>query len=178
MNQESAFEKLSKCLHQAQAAPALEQSRTLIAEAIQRVERIAKAVLTAAEKRGRKGGTKTAERGPDYYREIASLRKTRAGGRPSGRGAVQALVSSYPGKWFTREEIKRYVREEGNPHTDGSLNTLISLCTANNPNRPWPRSNWGNKTYADMDYNILFRRGTDDAYRAYHPASDPKPLVP
>jgi hypothetical protein len=82
MNQEAAFDKLSHCLHQAQEAPTLEQSRTLIAEALQRVERIAKAVLTAAEKRGRKGGTKTAERGPDYYREIAAKRKTFAGGRP------------------------------------------------------------------------------------------------
>ncbi|HLK18091.1 MAG TPA: hypothetical protein VKT81_04010 [Bryobacteraceae bacterium] len=82
MNQEAAFDKLSHCLHQAQEAPTLEQSRTLIAEALQRVERIAKAVLTAAEKRGRKGGTKTAQRGPDYFRQIAAMRKVRAGGRP------------------------------------------------------------------------------------------------
>jgi hypothetical protein len=82
MDQAAAFEKLSKCLHQAQEAPSLEQSRALIAEAIQRVERLSNAVLTAAEKRGRKGGTKTAERGPDYYREIAAKRKTFAGGRP------------------------------------------------------------------------------------------------
>jgi hypothetical protein len=82
MDQAAAFEKLSKCLHQAQEAPTLEQSRMLIAEALQRVERLSKTVLTAAEKRGRKGGTKTAERGPDYYREIAAKRKTFAGGRP------------------------------------------------------------------------------------------------
>ena len=82
MNQEAAFEKLSKCLHQAQEAPTLEQSRTLIAEAIQRVDRLSKAVLTAAEKRGRKGGTKTAERGSNYFRQIAAMRKVRAGGRP------------------------------------------------------------------------------------------------
>ena len=63
MDQAAAFEKLSHCLHQAQEAPNLEQSRTLIAEALQCVERLSKAVLTAAEKRGRKGGTKTAERG-------------------------------------------------------------------------------------------------------------------
>jgi hypothetical protein len=66
----------------AQKAPTLEESRTLIAEALQRVERLSKAVLTAAEKRGRKGGTKTAERGPDYYREIGAKRKVFAGGRP------------------------------------------------------------------------------------------------
>lgn len=82
MNQEVAFEKLSHCLHQAQEAPTLEQSRTLIAEALQRVERLSKVVLTAAEKRGRMGGTETAKRGPEYYRDIAAKRKTFAGGRP------------------------------------------------------------------------------------------------
>jgi hypothetical protein len=82
MDQEAAFEKLFNCLHQAQEAPTLEQSRTLIAEALQRVERLSKVVLTAAEKRGRKGGTETAKRGPEYYREIAAKRKVFAGGRP------------------------------------------------------------------------------------------------
>ncbi len=31
---------------------------------------------------GKKGGLKTAERGPDYFKRIAAMRKTRAGGRP------------------------------------------------------------------------------------------------
>jgi hypothetical protein len=31
---------------------------------------------------GSKGGKKTAERGPDYFRKIASMRKTKSGGRP------------------------------------------------------------------------------------------------
>lgn len=31
---------------------------------------------------GAKGGAKTAERGPEYYAQIAAMRKTRAGGRP------------------------------------------------------------------------------------------------
>lgn len=31
---------------------------------------------------GAKGGKKTAERGPDYFKKIAAMRKTRAGGRP------------------------------------------------------------------------------------------------
>jgi len=31
---------------------------------------------------GRKGGKKTAERGPDYFRQIAAMRKTKGGGRP------------------------------------------------------------------------------------------------
>jgi hypothetical protein len=36
----------------------------------------------AAVALGRKGGQATAERGPDYFRKIAAMRKTRAGGRP------------------------------------------------------------------------------------------------
>jgi hypothetical protein len=32
---------------------------------------------------GAKGGKKTAERGPDYFKKIAAMRKTRAGGRPA-----------------------------------------------------------------------------------------------
>jgi hypothetical protein len=31
---------------------------------------------------GAKGGAKTAERGPGYFRKIAGMRKKRAGGRP------------------------------------------------------------------------------------------------
>jgi hypothetical protein len=31
---------------------------------------------------GSRGGTKTAERGPEYFRKIAGMRKTNAGGRP------------------------------------------------------------------------------------------------
>ncbi len=38
--------------------------------------------INPAAQLGAKGGTKTAERGPDYYAKIASMRKTRAGGRP------------------------------------------------------------------------------------------------
>jgi hypothetical protein len=32
---------------------------------------------------GAKGGKKTAERGPDYFKKIAAMRKTRGGGRPA-----------------------------------------------------------------------------------------------
>ena len=31
---------------------------------------------------GQKGGKQTAKRGSDYFRKIAAMRKTRAGGRP------------------------------------------------------------------------------------------------
>jgi hypothetical protein len=35
---------------------------------------------------GRKGGTQTAKRGSEYFRELAAKRKTRAGGRPRKEG--------------------------------------------------------------------------------------------
>jgi hypothetical protein len=34
---------------------------------------------------GKKGGKTTAKRGPDYYRKIAAMRKTYAGGRPPSK---------------------------------------------------------------------------------------------
>jgi len=36
----------------------------------------------AAVALGRRGGKATALRGPDYFRKIAAMRKTKAGGRP------------------------------------------------------------------------------------------------
>ncbi|MGD0467139.1 MAG: hypothetical protein ABSA54_02065 [Terriglobales bacterium] len=38
--------------------------------------------LPAAATLGRKGGTVTAKRGSDYFRKLASRRKTHGGGRP------------------------------------------------------------------------------------------------
>jgi len=35
---------------------------------------------------GAKGGQKTAQRGPEYFKKIAAMRKTRGGGRPSKNG--------------------------------------------------------------------------------------------
>lgn len=40
------------------------------------------ATSEAASALGSKGGQRTAERGPEYFKKIASMRKTRAGGRP------------------------------------------------------------------------------------------------
>lgn len=37
---------------------------------------------TPASQLGTLGGMKTAERGPEYYKQIAGMRKTKAGGRP------------------------------------------------------------------------------------------------
>jgi hypothetical protein len=82
MPHQAAFDRLARTLRHALESPTIEQCNSLVFEAIQQTERLAKAVATAAVKRGRKGGSKTAERGPDYFRQIAAMRKTRAGGRP------------------------------------------------------------------------------------------------
>jgi hypothetical protein len=47
----------------------------------------------AAVSLGRRGGRKTAERGPEYYRKISALRKTKAGGRPRKKRPVTPLQS-------------------------------------------------------------------------------------
>lgn len=38
--------------------------------------------LPAAAVLGQKGGSQTAKRGPEYFRQLAAKRKTRGGGRP------------------------------------------------------------------------------------------------
>jgi hypothetical protein len=44
------------------------------------------ALPSTAVSLGQRGGQKTAERGgPDYFKKIAAMRKTKAGGRPKNR---------------------------------------------------------------------------------------------
>ena len=46
------------------------------------IGRFADPIKTGAAALGFKGGSKTAERGPEYYAKIAAMRKTHKGGRP------------------------------------------------------------------------------------------------
>lgn len=59
---------------------AVTRSRELLNAAIKLTDDLA--TVNPAAAMGAKGGTKTAERGPEYFKEIAAMRKTRAGGRP------------------------------------------------------------------------------------------------
>jgi hypothetical protein len=43
------------------------------------------ALPSTAVSLGQRGGKKTAERGPDYFKKIAAMRKTKAGGRPKSK---------------------------------------------------------------------------------------------
>ena len=44
------------------------------------------AMPSSAVSLGQRGGRKTAERGPDYFKRIAAMRKTKAGGKPKLTG--------------------------------------------------------------------------------------------
>lgn len=58
------------------------RSRELLAAALHLADDLLKQQRTkAAVKLGSVGGKRTAERGPEYYRQIAAMRKTKAGGR-------------------------------------------------------------------------------------------------
>jgi hypothetical protein len=63
--------------------PSIARSRELLNAAIKLAEDLAS--VNAAAALGAKGGTKTAERGSEYFKKIAAMRKTKAGGRPTKR---------------------------------------------------------------------------------------------
>jgi len=60
--------------------------REMISDTLKRAERLSESLADAPAKLGAKGGKKTAERmtaqDPDYFKKLAALRKTKAGGRP------------------------------------------------------------------------------------------------
>ena len=60
-----------------------ERARELLSAAIKLADELLTSSPAAAL--GAKGGAKTAQRGPDYFRKISGMRKKRAGGRPRKR---------------------------------------------------------------------------------------------
>ena len=82
MLHETTFKNILITLRHALEAETLEEARHSIAYAIKRTERLSNTIMNAAAKRGRKGGLATAERGPEYFKRIAAMRKTKGGGRP------------------------------------------------------------------------------------------------
>ena len=79
---EAELDKIWWDLDEALTVHAPEERRDAISAAQKRVEQLKRTVSKAAARLRQKGGQKTAERGPDYFRQIAAMRKTRAGGRP------------------------------------------------------------------------------------------------
>ena len=68
--------------------PALPENRTaaareLLGSALALADDLLKQTkLPAAATLGARGGSQTAKRGSDYFRQLAAMRKTRGGGRP------------------------------------------------------------------------------------------------
>ena len=60
-----------------------ERAGELLGTAVKLADELLKA--SPAATLGARGGAKTAERGPDYFRKIAGMRKKRSGGRPKIR---------------------------------------------------------------------------------------------
>ena len=57
-----------------------ERTRELLGTALELADYLL--TIQPAATLGKKGGLKTAERGPEYFRKIAAMRKVRGGGRP------------------------------------------------------------------------------------------------
>jgi hypothetical protein len=58
------------------------RSRELLTSAMALTDDLLASAKAPAAARGRKGGTKTAQNGSDHFRQLAAMRKNRAGGRP------------------------------------------------------------------------------------------------
>ena len=74
--------RICDSLREAVSASTIDQARAIVKQALRRTERLAESIGNVAASLGQKGGQRTAERGPEYFRRIAAMRKTRAGGRP------------------------------------------------------------------------------------------------
>ena len=69
-------------LSRAVQSTSAEEWPDVVWKTIKRIDRVIESLEQAPAKIGKKGGAKTAERGPDYFRQIAAMRKTKGGGRP------------------------------------------------------------------------------------------------
>ena len=58
------------------------RSRELLESAIVLADDLLASAKTPAAALGRKGGSVTAQKGSEHFRQLAAMRKTRAGGRP------------------------------------------------------------------------------------------------
>jgi len=75
--------RLTKALNGIERGTDIELVKLEIASAMAMLdELIRQGKLPSAIELGRIGGTVTAKRGPDYFRELAARRKTHGGGRP------------------------------------------------------------------------------------------------
>jgi hypothetical protein len=76
------LQAVRRFINQAIATDSPQERQKALETAVRYVDRLIVRTEQAPSVLGAMGGQKTAERGPDYYRQIAAMRKTRAGGRP------------------------------------------------------------------------------------------------
>ena len=62
--------------------PEAQEARFLIDKAAGHIDGLVTYLTIGPSEMGRQGGLKTAERGPDYFRQLAAKRKVHGGGRP------------------------------------------------------------------------------------------------
>jgi hypothetical protein len=83
---QTELNKICDGLREAIASIQPEECQEIVSQALRRAERLAESLASAPAKLGAKGGKKTAAlmtaKDPDYFKKLAAMRKTKAGGRP------------------------------------------------------------------------------------------------
>jgi len=76
------LQMVRRLLNQAATTEATQERQKALETATRYIDRVIVRIESAPSLLGQMGGKKTAERGPEYFRKIAAMRKTNAGGRP------------------------------------------------------------------------------------------------
>jgi hypothetical protein len=76
------LQTVRRLINHAGTTEVAEQRQKALQTATRYIDRVIVRIEAAPSLLGQMGGKKTAERGPDYFRKIAAMRKTHAGGRP------------------------------------------------------------------------------------------------
>jgi hypothetical protein len=86
--------RISKSLSLSLHSTEPEEWQSVVEKIIRRIDDVIQLLEQAPVEMGKKGGQKTAERGPEYFRQIAAMRTIRAGGRPKNKPKVHSPKQS------------------------------------------------------------------------------------
>src|SRR5271154_1781505 len=87
---QSELTAICKSLREALTAQP-EECRRIIGQVLRRMALLSENIALAPATLGSKGGKKTAERGSEYFRQLAAMRKTKSGGRLKTNKPASAL---------------------------------------------------------------------------------------
>jgi hypothetical protein len=76
------LQTIRRLVNQASATEAPAERHKALQTATRYIDRVIVRIESAPSLLGQMGGKETAKRGSEYFREIAAMRKTHAGGRP------------------------------------------------------------------------------------------------